>query len=202
MGLQSNSAELRRGPLPQDMTAERPLAIGPQVPRRGADRGLERAAAAFPCVDPVVSSLSCPVLAPRWIASTNRRASSSNAWRTTWSSSSRAGGCSSCVPSYEIRRGWRAISPGLGLSLRSPRTHAVTKRRPPAMPVGTRMRVSTRKSRRTCSSPKAGRSLAAGARPQRGLFDLLVVAGALPGVAKQAPHDLYSAGFRSGIGTK
>ncbi len=67
------------------------------------------------------------MLAPRWIASTNGRASSSNAWRTTWSSSSRAGGCSSCVPSYEIRRGWRAISPGLGLSLRSPRTHAVEK---------------------------------------------------------------------------
>src|SRR5436309_2906270 len=38
----------------------------------------------------------------------------------TWSISSRAGGCSSCVPSFEIRGRWRAIRPVLGLSLRCP----------------------------------------------------------------------------------
>jgi hypothetical protein len=37
-----------------------------------------------------------------------------------WHISSRAEGCSSCVPSFEILGRWTAISPGLGLSLRFP----------------------------------------------------------------------------------
>ena len=39
-----------------------------------------------------------------WSALSNRGANTSNAWRMTWSISSRAGACSSCAPSFEIRQ--------------------------------------------------------------------------------------------------
>ena len=56
-----------------------------------------------------------------WSASSNRRANTSNAWRTTWRISSRAGGCSSCVPSFEIRGRWS--NPEIGAQpFISPRT--------------------------------------------------------------------------------